>query len=88
MTEAATTPVVAASSAPTKIDRVGEAAAHGAEQLADGFEQVLGHARAFEDQPHEGEERDRQQRLVRHHAVDALRQRVQQRPGEVDGAAE
>ena len=85
MTDAATTPVVAASSAPTKIDRVGEAAAHGPEQLADGVEEVLGHAGAFEDQAHEGEERDRQQHLVRHHLEDALRQRLEERPGQGDG---
>ena len=45
---------------------VGEAAAHRPEQLADGVEQVLGHAAALEDQPHEGEERHREQRVVRH----------------------
>ena len=43
---------------------IGEAAAHRAEQLADRVEQVLGHAAALEDQPHEGEERHRQQRVV------------------------
>ena len=43
-----------------------QAAAHRAEQLADGVEQVLGHAGALEDQAHEGEEGNRQQRLVLH----------------------
>ena len=50
MTEAATVPVVAPSTAPTKIDRVGQAAAHVAEQLAESFEQILGHAASFEYQ--------------------------------------
>ena len=44
--------------------RVGEAAADRAEQLADRVEQVLGHAAALEDQPHEREERHREQRVV------------------------
>jgi len=39
------------------------------EQLADGFKQILGHAGAFENQPHEGKERDGQQRIVIHHAA-------------------
>ena len=59
--------------------RVGEAAAHRPEQLADRVEQVLGHAGALEDQPHEREERHREQRVVRHHAPDALGQRLEQR---------
>ena len=58
--------------------RVGEAAADGAEQLPDGVEQVFGHAGSFEHQSHEGEERDRQQRVVAHHAVHALGQRLQE----------
>ncbi len=65
-------------------DRIGEAAAHRAEQLPDRVEQVLGHAGSLEDQPHEGEERNRQQRLVRHHPPEPVGQRVKQRPGEVD----
>ena len=59
--------------------RVGEAAAHRPEQLADGFEQVLGHAAALEDQPHEREERDREQRVVGHDAPDPFGQRLEQR---------
>ena len=59
-------------------DGVGEAAADGAEQLPDGVEQILGHAGSFEHQSHEGEERDRQQRVVVHHAVDALGKRLQE----------
>ncbi len=66
---------------------IGEAAAQRAEQLPHGLEQVLGHARAFEDQPHEGEERDRQQRVVAHHVVDAARHGLQQCPGQRDHAA-
>ena len=58
---------------------VGQAAADRAKQLADGFEQVLGHAAAFEDEPHEREERDRQQRVVGHHAPDPFGQRLEQR---------
>jgi hypothetical protein len=67
--------------APTKITAIGQAAADRAEQLADGVEQILGHARAFEDQPHEGEEGNRQQCVVLHDAENAQRQRLQQRGG-------
>ena len=59
-------------------DGIGEAAADRPEHLADGIEQILGHAAAFQDQAHEGEERDRQQRVVRHDAEDALRQCLDQ----------
>ena len=45
--------------------RVGQAAAHRAEQLADGIEQVLREPAALQDRAHEGEERDRQQQVVR-----------------------
>jgi hypothetical protein len=62
MTDAATTPVVAASRAPT----------NRAEELSDGVEEVLGHAGALEDQPHEREERDREQHFVAHSLVEAL----------------
>ena len=58
--------------------RIGEPAADRAEQLPDRVEQVLGHARSFENQAHEGEERNRQQNVVVHHAVDALGQRLQE----------
>ena len=53
--------------------RIGQAAAHAAEQLAEAFEQILGQAAAFEDHAHEGEERDRQQQLVGEHARTAGR---------------
>jgi len=59
--------------------RVGEAAAHRTEHLADRVEQVLGHAAALEDQSHEREERHREQRVVRHHAPQALGQGAEQR---------
>ena len=59
-------------------DGIGEAAADGAEQLPDGVEQVLGHAGSLEHQSHEREERDREQRVVVHHAVDALGKRLQE----------
>jgi hypothetical protein len=82
ITEAATTPVVAASSAPTKITAIGQAATHRAEQLADGVEQVFGHAGSLEDQPHEGEEGDGEQRVVGHDAEDTFRQCLEERRGE------
>jgi len=77
MTAAATTPVVAASSAPTRITRRPARRAPG-EHLADGLEQVLGHARALEDDAHQREERDRQQRVVLHDAEDAQGQGLEQ----------
>ncbi len=52
--------------------RVGQAAAHRPEQLADRIEQVLGEAAALEDRAHEGEERDRQQQVVRDDAVELV----------------
>src|SRR5690606_12973183 len=59
-------------------DRVGEAAAHRPEELPHGVEQVLGHAASLQDEPHEGEERHREQRVVRHDAEDALGQRLEE----------
>ncbi len=59
--------------------RVGEPAAHRSEHLSDGVEQILGHAASLEDQAHEGEKRHGEQRVVRHHAPDALRKRLDQR---------
>jgi hypothetical protein len=58
--------------------RVGQAAANRPEQLANRVEQVFGHARTFEDEAHEGEERDRQQGVVGHDAKDAVRQGLQE----------
>jgi hypothetical protein len=59
--------------------RIGHTAADGAEKLPGGIEQLLRHARSFEDQPHEGEKRDREQRLVRHDAPDPVGQRLKER---------
>ena len=55
-----------------------EPAADGPEELADGVEQVLGHARAFENKSHEGEKRNREQNVIVHDPVDALRQCLQE----------
>src|SRR5438309_193899 len=57
---------------------MGEPAPCRPEHLADRFEQVLGHAAAFEDKAHEREERDRQQRVVAHDPEDAFGQGLQQ----------
>jgi hypothetical protein len=62
-------------------NRICQAAADRAEQLADGVEQVLRHAGAFQHQSHEGEKRDGQERVVAHHAVDALGQGLQEVAG-------
>ena len=61
--------------------RIGDTAADRAKKLAGGVEQLFRHARSFEDQPHEGEERDREQRLVRHDAPDAIGKRLQEASG-------
>src|SRR6185437_13105365 len=53
-------------------------AAQRAEQLTDGIQEVFSHPGAFEHQPHEGKERDGEQRVVAHHAIDAVRQRLQE----------
>ncbi len=55
-----------------------EAAAHRAEQLADGVEQILRHARSFKHEPHEGEERHGKQRVVAHHGIEAVGQRLEE----------
>ncbi len=59
--------------------RQGKSAAHRPEELADGVEQVLRHARSFQHQPHEGEERHGEQRLVAHHGEEAIGQRLEER---------
>src|SRR5690606_8356098 len=64
--------------------RIGEAAAYGAEELPDRVQQVFRHARPLQDDPHEGKERDGQQRVVVHDAVDAFRVGLQERPEEPD----
>src|SRR3546814_10323358 len=43
------------------------------------FEQVFGHARAFEYEAHQGKEGNSQQRIVGHNAEHALRQRSEER---------
>ncbi len=62
-----------------KDHRVGDPAANRAEQLPDGIEQVLGHAAALEDEPHEREERNREEGRVRHDAEHTLGQRLEKR---------
>ena len=59
-------------------DRIAEAAAHRAEELAHGLEEVLGEPRAFEDHAHEDEEGNGEQNFRAHDAEHALRQRVQE----------
>ena len=55
-----------------------QTAADRSEKLADGVEQLLRHARSFENQPHEGEERHGKQRLVTHHGEEAIGQRLKE----------
>jgi hypothetical protein len=68
--------------------RIGEAAANRSEQLADRVEQILSHAGPFKHDAHEGKEWDGEQGVVRHHPPEPFRQRVEQRPGEVDRIGE
>ncbi len=56
--------------------RVAQAAAHRAEQLAEAVEQILGEAAALQDRTHQGEERDREQGVVRQDAEYPLGQRL------------
>src|SRR5205085_222257 len=56
--------------------RVGKSASHWTENLADRVEQILGHAAALQDEPHEGKERDAEQRVVRHHPPEPFRERL------------
>ena len=51
---------------------------HSAEYLSNGFQQVFGHARALQYQPHEREERDGQQQLAGDDAEYAQRQYAHQ----------
>jgi hypothetical protein len=82
ITAAATTPVVAASRAPDQNHGNGHTAAHRPKHLAYGFQQILGHAGTFQNNPHEGEERNGQQRVVLHDAKDAQGQGLEHRGGE------
>ena len=72
--EAATTPVVAASKAPT-YNCVGSPPRI-PEQLSNGIQEILGHSRPLQHQTHEGEERDRQQRIVSLHRKHAREVRL------------
>jgi hypothetical protein len=54
----------------------------GSEKLADGIQQLLGHAASLQDQTHEREERDRQQCLVRHLAENAVGNGAEQIDGQ------
>ena len=63
-------------------DRDRQTAAHRAKHLGHGFQQVLGHAAALQDDAHEREERNGQQRVVLHDAEHAQRQRLEQVGGE------
>ena len=67
MTEAATVPVMARAPRRRRSPRRRARPAPG-RKLAHAFEQVLGQAAALEDHAHEGEERDREQQVVRHDA--------------------
>jgi hypothetical protein len=77
ITAAATTPVVAAKSAPTRITAMRQATAHRAEHLAHGLQQILCHAASLQDDAHEREEGNGQQGVVLHDAEDAQRQRLE-----------
>ena len=55
-----------------------QTAPDGTEHLADGFQQVFGHAAAFQHDAHDREERDRQQSVVLHDAEHTQRQGVEQ----------
>ena len=61
MTDAATMPVVARKDRTDENHRIGKSAAHRAEQLADGVEQILREPASLQDRPHQGEERDGEQ---------------------------
>ncbi len=71
-------------------DREAEPAAHGAEQAGAGVDQFLRDARALQHHAHQHEERDGDQHVVGHDAVDALGKCLQEgighRPGhQADG---
>ncbi len=59
---------------------IGKPAPDRAEKLANGIQQVLGHAGSLQDDPHEGEEGDGQQGVIRHDPPQSLRHGVKQRP--------
>src|SRR5690606_24003695 len=51
-------------------NRNGQTTSHGAKQLPDGFKQVFGHARSFENQAHKGKEGNGQQGVVGNNSND------------------
>jgi len=59
-------------------DGDGQAALDRTEELSDGLEQILGHARSLEDQAHQREEGNGQQRVVGDDAEDPLRQGLEE----------
>jgi hypothetical protein len=63
---------------PDDEDRKAEPAAHCAEQAGAGVDQLLRDARALQHHAHQHEERDGDQHVVGHDAVDALGERLQE----------
>jgi hypothetical protein len=61
-----------------KNDRVGEAPADGAKKLAEGIEKIFGKAASLENGAHEGEEGDRQQKVIRDDAEQLIGQVAQE----------
>ena len=74
MTDAATVPVIAPRTGADKNHRIGKATANRPKQLAEGIEKVLCQATPLENRAHEGEERDRQQQVVRDDAEQLIGQ--------------
>jgi hypothetical protein len=70
ITAAATTPVVAGNR---------DTAPHRAEHLTDCFQQIFCHAGSLKNDPHEGEEGNRQKRVVLHDSKDAQWQGLEHR---------
>ena len=56
----------------------GQTTSNGTEELTNGVQQIFRHARAFQNQAHEGEERNSQQGVVLHDAKHAKRQALQE----------
>ena len=83
ITEAATVPVTAPRIAPTSTTAKARPPGTGAEELARALEQVLREAASFQDRPEEGEERDREQKVVRHDAERPVGQRLQELRSEI-----
>src|SRR5262249_5444984 len=67
--------------------RIRQAAAHRAEQLSDRIEQILGQPAALEDGAHEGEERNREQKIVgddTEHLIGEIAEEVEANETELD----